>query len=1140
MQPRPRTSLAFALTLLVAWSTGAAIPARAAVPRLVQDINGVADRDSDPRLLGSLGNKTLFIAHDGQQVFVPNVAGYRSPFALWATDGSSTATVLLQEFPIEETVFASAGVITSGDRLYFAVARPTDTSARALWVTDGTRAGTAVLDSEVLTLLGTIDHFLVYTKPGVSDIELWRSDGTPGGAVHLANLGAVNAQSAVTVAGQLYFSASTSAHGEEPWVTDGSVAGTHLVSDIVAGPESSRAQNYVAMGEAVYFRALPSPTSRLELWRIDPATNSAALVRPPAPGFIHATTLVVLGSQLFYFYEDSGNYELWASDGTAAGTRMVADINGHANSGSISAQSELRAVGARVLFFADDQIHGEQIWSSDGTAAGTQPVAAATLTFAAGASSVLLPKMFPAMEVWITDGTSAGTRPLVRLQERIETVAESGGRFFMLTSIQPLGGSKTYQLRTMTAADQAAQLVHSGSEVDSLVAAPYGAWFVDRRSPVGREPYVSDGTVAGTGLLKNIAAETTTRDSVPSDFMEFNGQLYFAANDGVAGRELWRSDGTAAGTQLVVDLEPGPRSSSPERLFVANGRLYFFASVFDGTLNSVQFLWTTDGTAAGTTRLVRLNPWGSGRPPRCPQPRPPTIGDYAFFSASRSESGLELWRTNGTLQGTNGVVNLVPQTGGSYPCNVVLLGNRLYFSALQISTGRAALWTSDDTIAGTQVVADADLGLSLPWAGPVVFKDRLYFSAIAPNTATRQLWRSDGTTAGTSTAHEPQGASFVSAPIALSEHLLFAVDTEERPGTLQLAGELWSLDASGTGIRMATAVDRRRSSPLDARLGRQESWLNVGAQLFFSTLENDGPANVWRTDGTSAGTRVVAAADTLSSAEPVIWFGNFRSTGMFLVKRASGAELWRTDGTTAGTSAVGPLAPLDPDTHYNGPQPYPRSGDEFGVEHQSPIAAGNHLFFIGRDPAAGIELFALENEQAVTGHDTASVTAGNAVSIDVLGNDRDPDGALNRATVRVVTQPAGGTATTTPAGSLVYAARANFSGADSLQYTVQDAQGRESLVATVTIQVAAQPGPHSRLAPWWRLVGFALVSGIAGAGHWSRAWCSYWFAVASTRPKSPFLLAARYAATAYAATTWFSVLASICSSVSFVVWWTSK
>ena len=79
----------------------------------------------------------------------------------------------------------------------------------------------------------------------------------------------------------------------------------------------------------------------------------------------------------------------------------------------------------------------------------------------------------------------------------------------------------------------------------------------------GRELWLSDGTTAGTVLLKDI--HSGTAHSRPRDFVEYQGRVYFSASDGQTGRELWQTDGTPAGTGLVADIRTGKTSSSPRR-----------------------------------------------------------------------------------------------------------------------------------------------------------------------------------------------------------------------------------------------------------------------------------------------------------------------------------------------------------------------------------------------------------------------------------------------------------------------------------------------------------------------------------------------------------------------------------------------
>src|SRR5919204_406364 len=102
----------------------------------------------------------------------------------------------------------------------------------------------------------------------------------------------------------------------------------------------------------------------------------------------------------------------------------------------------------------------------------------------------------------------------------------------------------------------------------------------------------------------------------PDDLTNVNGTLFFTADDGTHGRELWKSDGTAAGTTLVRDIKSSPslrypESSFPYELTNVNGTLFFRA---DDGISGVE-LWKSDGTTAGTTLVKDINPGVSGSCP---------------------------------------------------------------------------------------------------------------------------------------------------------------------------------------------------------------------------------------------------------------------------------------------------------------------------------------------------------------------------------------------------------------------------------------------------------------------------------------------------------------------------------------------
>ena len=268
----------------------------------------------------------------------------------------------------------------------------------------------------------------------------------------------------------------------------------------------------------------------------------------------------------------------------------------------------------------------------------------------------------------------------------------------------------------------------------------------------GREIFVSDGTAEGTQLLvdlnpgfyDNNYGPPIPKSFNPNNFIEFNNKLYFSANDGENGNELFVSDGTAEGTQLLVDLNPGlsdygfANSSNPSSLVEFNGKLYFSAD--DG--ESGRELFVSDGTAEGTQLLVDLNSgvddsnYGSPLPAGSNPGSLVELNGKLYFSANDGESGNNLFVSDGTAEGTQLLVDLSPSSSYDYnfepnpyePFDLVKFENKLYFAANGESGNE--LFVTDGTRDGTQLVADINIGSggSYP-SGFSVVGDELFFSA---------------------------------------------------------------------------------------------------------------------------------------------------------------------------------------------------------------------------------------------------------------------------------------------------------------------------------------------------------------------------------------------------------------------------
>ena len=176
----------------------------------------------------------------------------------------------------------------------------------------------------------------------------------------------------------------------------------------------------------IYFSA-DDPTHGVELWKSN--GSSTKLIRDinPGVGDGNPNSGVVYNSLLYFIANDGINgAELWISDATPAGTVMVKDINPGAASGC-SDYSGLYIYNGTLYFYATNGINGRELWKSDGTTAGTVMIKDITL----GQATVMIPPLYlplleqfsfftasdgpgttPGLhgqELWKTDGTAAGT-----------------------------------------------------------------------------------------------------------------------------------------------------------------------------------------------------------------------------------------------------------------------------------------------------------------------------------------------------------------------------------------------------------------------------------------------------------------------------------------------------------------------------------------------------------------------------------------------------------------------------------------------------------------------------------------------------------------------------------------------------------
>ncbi|MCW5211863.1 hypothetical protein VU04_03010 [Desulfobulbus sp. TB] len=388
---------------------------------------------------------------------------------------------------------------------------------------------------------------------------------------------------------------------------------------------------------------------------------------------------------------------------------------------------------------------------------------------------------------------------------------------------------------------------YSPTEMDGLV------YFLANDVTHGDELWRSDGTEQGTFMVKDITPGADSWSS--SNLTKMNGLLYFTAGDDMHGWGLWHSDGTEQGTLMVKDIQPDFGGGSFQyNLTVVNGLLYFGAD--DGIHG--EELWRSDGTEQGTFMVKNIRPETDSSSLLISRDIVLTeANNLLYFNVDDGIHGEELWRSDGTEQGTFMVKDIHPGAGDSYPYGLTEMNGVLYFSAHD-GTHSQELWRSDGTEQGTFMVKDISTDGSFP-SDLVEMNGLLYFIA-GDSIQGWGLWRSDGTEQGTFMVNND------SYPYGLTEMngMLYFSANDGTHGK-----ELWRSDGTKQGTFMVKNVGTRANDQYPFAL------IEENGLLYFSA---DG--TFWRSDGTAAGTFMIKDIQTVDEyfLHPDYYFNKPRLT----------------------------------------------------------------------------------------------------------------------------------------------------------------------------------------------------------------------------------------------------------------------
>jgi ELWxxDGT repeat protein len=407
----------------------------------------------------------------------------------------------------------------------------------------------------------------------------------------------------------------------------------------------------------------------------------------------------------FYFdgHSDAAGDELWVTDGTAAGTHELVDLLPGAEG---SEPDNFVVFAGRVWFAAATPASGDEWYSTDGTAIGTglaleiDPGTGSSsprqATLAGGRLFFAADDGATGTALWRTDGTQAGTARLDGVASGPDSAGPEEltglGDQVVFTADDAQGGHHLYAAGTGPAD---ARRLDTGpaaglTRASGLTRVGDRVWFAGVSAAGGVEPWSTGGLPESTAQVKDVVPGPGSSD--PSELTDVGGRAYFAATTAAPGTELWSSDGSDHGTTQVADIRGGAAGSEPHDLRAFHDRLLFQA---DDGVHGVE-LWSSDGTEPGTHLVLDAIPGAAGAGVAAVRGTL-DVGPLEVYPG-QDAAGVEPWVTDGTEGGTHRVADLTTGPATSDPVPLGVLGSTVLLRASDQLSSSLVAWTAAGSV----------------------------------------------------------------------------------------------------------------------------------------------------------------------------------------------------------------------------------------------------------------------------------------------------------------------------------------------------------------------------------------------------------------------------------------------------------
>ncbi|MEJ0032229.1 MAG: ELWxxDGT repeat protein [Bacteroidota bacterium] len=468
-------------------------------------------------------------------------------------------------------------------------------------------------------------------------------------------------------------------HDYEPWISDGTTSGTHMIKDIETLTSAGTTDIAVNNGKLFIFNE--DGFRKRSLWTSDGSEEGTTKLTEGLPPYnLHPPLYVHDTKSFFVNIDGTHGKELWTTDGTSAGTFMLKDAIPGTDGWDVTSMLWKGDVG---YYNVTNDLGGYQLWKTDGTTVGTVKATADGFGFDVTEAIIFKDEFYYSRLNALTKSDGGSVQSTVKIIDPTGTVdfrgairgLKTGTNYFFFGADDKTHGNEMWISDGTDGGTHMIKDIHTASNDDASYSVQPAiivndvVYFVAAETN-DKELWRSDGTDAGTYVVKDI---NPNGSSNAGNFRIVGNTILFTADDGTHGTEIWKTDGTSAGTVMVRDIKPGSTSSNVAFSVISGSTQYLTA---DDGVHGVE-LWVTDGTENNTTLIKDVHP-GPHNMQMYTQPTV-VIDDHAYFIMDDGTHGFNLWRSDGTAKGTlridgSALLNL---PAGYYPA-IVSLNNKVF------------------------------------------------------------------------------------------------------------------------------------------------------------------------------------------------------------------------------------------------------------------------------------------------------------------------------------------------------------------------------------------------------------------------------------------------------------------------------